>query len=474
MTFKNQKGTVLTFVVIGVGLIAALSAGALYLTSTASLSGLSASDQNQAYQLAKAGIEYALTNNLATAKTYTLNEGKFRLTFSGDNIESTGIVKEGTPYETKRKIVVKQTGFGSRPDISFTKDIADFSTTIPQLQSKEGLVTVNALGQIEMGQGETKAFGGISYGGSSVQGNCINGICEFRGGFRAYFRFKVVKSPSATLDPHGFVFTFFNGSNNSSTAIGGDLGGSSLNDMPELLGYAGNSCLERDYWSGNCTSYLDGSGNGIRSPKFAIEFDSNQHTCGSGPCHYSSRCDGSRNHMAYVLWGDLSTCSNRENSPTYDDNRHGSGTAGSITIPQNAVANDSSDTIDYFTGLSTSWGEAWLFSSSPTYAMRIEVSRTVEEGKYFYGIRTWIKKCSGCDISDSNCCTAFPDFDNVKIIYNDDDFHPTDHPNLNRKIELDESNHNLFEKFVLGWRFASGTGSPENVTLSSFGLYFVK
>ena len=58
---------------------------------------------------------------------FTMSNGdKFNLVIAGDTITSTGIVNEGTPYEARRTITVTKTGFGSRPDKSFAKDIAAF------------------------------------------------------------------------------------------------------------------------------------------------------------------------------------------------------------------------------------------------------------------------------------------------------------------------------------------------------------
>ncbi|HOD28403.1 MAG TPA: hypothetical protein PKH03_04260 [Syntrophales bacterium] len=487
----NQQGNILLFIVVGMTLIAVLGTGIYFATTTSTFSGVSANDHHRAYQLALAGRDYALAKNLSNMSgDFTFSNGDiFRLVVSGDTITSTGIVKSGTPYEVKRTVTITISGFSSQADVVFARNLADFTETIPQLQTQSGLVIENALGQIEMGQAKTLSFGGISYGGDASSGNCQNGICDFNGGFRAYFRFKLVKESSG--EPHGFVFTFFHGYNSStgvgnlSTAIGGDkgIGGAITNDMPELLGYAGSSCITRNS-SGVCTSWLDGSGKGIQPPKMAIEFDAREHSCGSsGACYYSSRCDGSRNHMAYHFWGDSSTCGNRENSPTYDDNRHGSGTAGSATIPRNSVASNSADTEDYFTGYNQSprWSSTWLYDPAQTFAVRVEVSRGStpnSNGKYFYRTRTWIKKCvrsdgSACDISETDCCSyGNADFDNVKVDYNE--LHSTDLPTLDRTIELDSDNHTLFEKFAWGWRFAAGSGSPENVTISSFGIYFIK
>ena len=97
--------------------ISVLGTGIYFMTTTATFSGLDANDQNRAYQLAVAGRDYALAKNLpATAgRDFTFTNGdKFRLAISGDIITSTGIVKEGTPYEAKRTITITKTGFSTQ------------------------------------------------------------------------------------------------------------------------------------------------------------------------------------------------------------------------------------------------------------------------------------------------------------------------------------------------------------------------
>ena len=145
---------------------------------------------------------------------------------------------------------------------------------------------------------------------------------------------------------------------------------------------------------------------GIQPPKVAVEFDSNQQSCGSGACVQYSRCDGNtgRDHLAYVFWGDFNTTLCKpESSSTYDDNRHGAGTAESNYQPINSVEPPAYN--DYFT---SSWPSTHLlYADGATYAARVEVLRGSTKNannNYFYRIRTWIKKCSGCDIGDVSCC----------------------------------------------------------------------
>jgi hypothetical protein len=105
MKFLNKKGNVLLFVVVAMTTISVLGTGIYFLTTTSIFSGLDANAQNRAYQLAVAGRDYALVKNLTAAEggyfTFT-NGDKFRLQIgvnNSDEIISTGIVNEGTPYE---------------------------------------------------------------------------------------------------------------------------------------------------------------------------------------------------------------------------------------------------------------------------------------------------------------------------------------------------------------------------------------
>ena len=482
MKILNQKGTVLLFAVVAITAIAVLGTGIYFMTTTATFSGLGANQQNRAYQLALAGKDYALVKNLGLSSSgdYTMSNGDiFRLVISGDTITSTGIVNVGTPYEAKRTITVTKTGFGSQDDKSFAKDIAAFAPGIKQ--SRAGFVNVDqtaatiSLGQL--GASQPRQFGSVWYSGTAALGNCQSGSCDFGSGFRAYFIFKLERQPSET--PQGFTFAVFNGTDNSYTSAGGEL------TMPELLAYAGNSCNGRDFW-GNCTGgYLDPnpitSKKGIQAPKMAIEFDSRQNRGNSDFCNSTnSRDDGtatsSRNHLAYVFWGsnDNSTkCpDSRDNSLTYDDNRHGA--AGS-SDPINAVSS-SSDTNDYYVGLSPfGLGDSnWLFSTTKVYAVRVEVTRASDKNtnnKYFYTMNTWIKRCSSDTISDSTSCSEYADLNNTKVTYNPQTADP---PILKRTIELDQPFHDKFNKFLFGWTAAAGSASREKLSLNNFQMYFIR
>ena len=474
MTLANQRGTVLTFIVIGLGLIIALSAGALYLTSTSTLSGLSANDQNQAYHLAKAGIEYAMITTMedTTDKVFTLlNGNKFSLTISGNSIVSTGIVRAGTPYETKRKISVIKTNFSRSPGSSSRDDPISYKT--PK-QTIAGLIaTDTATGQITLGQvgpAWGSQFGALWYTGNATSGNCQGGRCEFGTGFRAFFVFQI--NPSA-LGADGFTFTVFNGdtATNDIYSVGGDGG------RGELLGYSGTS-----YIGSGATGYLDGNnrttagcpgtlgceaGRGIQPPKIAVEFDPYNNYGSADVCASGSRRDGNetpnpRHHVAYVFWGTNanSSCSTKIGQNSYDDNRHNEGSDSSSDPRNSRRPSDGADP-SYYNASTLSYN--WLTNNF--YAFRIEVTRSKDPvgGEYEYTMKSWIKPCA--DLTCSNYDEA-SSFANTKVAYT------ADTATLSRtSINLTEALHNKFSTFFYGWTMATG-GATEEVKINRFRINF--
>jgi hypothetical protein len=481
MGVANQKGNVITYVIIAMSMIAALSVGALYMTSSSALGELGANNLNRAYFLAMAGKDYALVNTLPnTAGTnFTLsNSDKFRLVISGNTITSTGIVNEGTPLEAKKTISVTVSGsggFGSQADVSFAKDIADFAAAKKESPGPEFIHVDQATSQISLGKFRSNRFGSVWYSGGAVQGNCTGGKCSFGPGFRAFFVFQFDAGSSGD----GFTFAFFNGVENNINSVGG------ANGWGELMGYAGDSRIDS---AGN--SFLDGQGGrGIQPPKIAIEFDPWANTgtgnfCVGNVFNPNQRGDGSRSHIAYVFWGDdTSYCGSTVGKNTFDDNRHGVPASSTPSNPQNArsINTGGIDTTSYFRGDNTlpqwpnpSWPSDWLLNNTPTniYAVRIEVTRSTTQngGNYDYTIKSWVKQCPINDLT----CPAYDDqsdFANTKINYNA--VAPADIATLNRLFSLTTALHQKFESFYFGWTAATG-GATQNVTMSRFRISFSK
>ena len=463
MNILNHKGTALIFAIIAITLMAVLGTGIYFMTTTTTFSGLDANRQNRAYQMAVAGRDYALVKNLPNTpgSDFTFANGdKFNLVISGDTITSTGIINEGTPYEARHIITSNITGFGSRPDKSFDKDIDSF----PELPTtaQPGFVSVDKTAkQISLGQFQTGKFGSIWYSGTSALGNCEDGKCDFGGGFRAFFVFELQKSLSYTLGD-GFTFAIFNGDDNDKSSVGGHGG------MGELMAYAGSSYVSPGL-------YLDNKGGqGIRPPKIAVEFDPYTNTgCPVSPCLSDSRCDSSDDHMAYIFWGDnTEKCfyGTMDGRKTYDDNQHETGSGG-VNEPTNSLS-DGTDTDSYFSG--NAWGSSWFERTvaygTVVYAFRIEVRRSdPSTGNYNYEIKSWIKECPNF------ACTSYVDgdFGNTKVVYT------ADTPTIMRtvaggnQIVLNNTYHNKFNKFLFGWTAATG-GATQNVVLKDFKMYFAR
>jgi hypothetical protein len=463
----NQKGSILLFAVVAITAISILGTGIYFMTTTSTFSGLEANAQNRAYQLAVAGRDYALAKDLrnTAGRDFTFTSGdKFRLVISGDTITSTGIVGEGTPYEAKRTITITKAGFGSGGSGGGgAGNPADTSIIQPSSAPSDFISkTDSALSLGKIGASYQSKFGAVVYSGNAAQGNCVAGKCEFGTGFNAFFVFNF--AAGSTGD--GFTFTFFNGSNNNASSVGGYAGSG------ELMGYAGDSYVSSGY-------YLDGQGGrGIQPPKVAVEFDPYSNPGTGSVCGSDSRYDASRNHMALMFWGDnTGPCGSTVGKNTFDDNGHGAGTNGS-TDPMNAKSPLQTDwsACNYFNGntlCNTSdtlgWDNDWLLHSPDNvYAFRIEVTRSLTPvgGPYTYRIKTWIKKCGSGDIA----CSAYNDSSslaNPKVSYTDSI------PTLDRTIQLNETHHQAFNTLLFGWTTATG-GATQSVSISRFKMNFMK
>jgi hypothetical protein len=484
MKLLNNKGNVLLLVVVAMTAISALGTGIYFMTTTATFSGLDANDQNRAYQIAVAGRDYALTKNLGnTASLYPsgrdftyANGDKFRLVISGDTITSTGIIREGTPYEAKRTITVTKTGFSRQADISLEKDRQFFTEPAA---SQTGFIT-NVIGtdqtpQISLGQTSMpNTFGALWYKGNAAAGNCTGGRCEFGAGFRAFFVFKF--DPVSTGE--GFTFAFFNGdlATNDFYSVGGDT------DKGELMGYAGDSRMTIGYLDGTrrtdagCTGTLGcAAGRGIQPPKMAIEFDPRTNRGILDVCRSNSRRDGNelpdRNHVGYVFWGDNtdSACDLPIGKNTYDDNRHNNGTNSSLDPKNSRRPSDGVDPSYY--NASATWlsTPSWLLSNTPTniYAFRVEVTRSITPtgGNYEYTVKSWVKQCA-VDVA----CTTYDDassFTNTKVDYT------ADAPTLTRTtpIALESNLHQKFNTFFFGWTTAT-SAATQNILINRFRINF--
>lgn len=474
---SNQKGNVLLFIILAMTILSALGTGIYFLTTTSTFSGLEANAQQRAYQLAVAGRDYALARNLEKTtvlypggRTFTfVNGDKFVLKIGlnhPDEIISTGIVKEGTPYEARYTITATKPGFSSLADISFARDMNAMGVIQPTGAPGDFISkTESALSLGKIGSAYQSRFGAVIYGGNATEGNCVQGKCDFGTGFNAFFVFQF--AAGSTGD--GFTFAFFNGDNNNAGSVGGYSGSG------EMMGYAGDSWVSGSY-------YLDGQGGrGIQPPKVAVEFDAYEN---AGTGCFSGRNDGFRNHMALVFWGDNATaCTATVGRYTFDDNIHGAGTGGAEDPVNGLRPGAGGDPCSYFNGASLcgggalSWPSDWLLDTSlpNVYAYRMEVRRkTTPEGSgnYRYRIKAWVKRCASGDATCTSDYAENSDYANTKLNSNDSYDYTADSPTLERIIEISPAYHARFEKMLFGWTTATGAAT-QNVNISRFKMNFL-
>ena len=314
--------------------------------------------------------------------------------------------------------------------------------------------------------------GGAWYSGNkSIGGNpnfCTTGRCLFRLGVRVFFTFNY------TGDGDGFTFTMMNADptdGNDITSIGGDPQGS------ELLAYAGDS---REDPAG--TTFLDNNGGrGIVPPKMAVEFDAKTNFdqdfedadpkdyCNGPNLRQDTRNDplpggAEKDTVQFVYWGDRNPidilCRPGGNPASYDDNRH-------------APSADPADPLnerDLFltdTKLDVTPSNNWL--NDGPWAVRLEVERSLVQnagGNFDYNLRLWMRQCSQADCND--ILGTF--FQNTRIKYNYSAL--ADLP-LTQAIELTQSDHDKFIRFLFGFTTATAPGDSQSAMIEHFNLSFI-
>jgi hypothetical protein len=293
----------LVILVIAMTVIAVLGAAFVSIVGSKQQGFTLLRNGHRATMIARAGIEWAIRfaseGNIVKGSNMPFDPDKLdEGSFSTDYDEKKDVLTvDGTYQGTTQRITLSNfRRYLKIGDVSFALSMDSFKP----VESKTGqsIAVDKTAGIIHLGLKTQNTAGAVWYGGDSNAANCVNGVCDFGSGFRAYFVFQY--APGSTGDGFTFAVTSGNNNNNTATSIGGD------SQMGELMAYGGDSRSyvryddDRDY----ITSFLDGAGKGLRPPKFAVEFDIYSNTTGcSDFC--SGRCDPSNEqHMAYVFWGD--------------------------------------------------------------------------------------------------------------------------------------------------------------------------
>jgi hypothetical protein len=493
MLIQNPKGVILIALIIAMALMSALGAGLYTLSTSSSYSEILSNNNDNAYELTQAGIRYAVglhAPNFSATTFYLLDANNnythsFTISSANGVITSTGMVNQGKFMEAKRGSTYNAS-WAPLPSniISFKDDMASFaSPTTGRSQGSGGSpISVDMTNQaINMGGGINDGYGADWYQGSSIVGNCNQGVCSFGQGINVYFEFTFLDEDSSTDSTNsadGFTFAVISAIQNTRDRTGGS---PSSTSNGEFVGYAGPDAT---------TDKL-----GLKPPKMAIEFDtypnSNGDICSSG-----SRNDHNggatrtsfRDHVALLFWGDRTptggNCTvNGISYPrdSFDDNRHGAG--GSGNDPVNSAWNDGTGGYYEFTGSS---GRGYQCRSSANtcnwledgykYNTRIEITRPSSpngQGTYNYRVKAWVLSQNPNCYNPTGyilCLSSLTGlqqshFQDVIVPYSDSS------PIIDRTASLAQADHDNLSKIFFGFTEATG-GSTQHVSLANLAVFF--
>ena len=484
MLLTGQKGTILIPLIIVMTLMAALGAGIYSFTASSTYSELLSNNNDNAYELAKAGVRYAVQKfqcNTFQASTYYMPDANHTFTITGEpgKITSVGIVKFALFSEAKRVIVYNNNAacgsgggmpagiigtppqFGDMP--AFGNPVISNAGAAPSQQA----IQSDIAGNIYMGGGVTDASGALWYQGSSVVGNCEQGACKFNIGINVYFEFTFLTedySNDSMGSSDGFTFAVISAVNNTNDRSGG---APPNNSMGELVGYAGPGATT--------------DGLGLKPPKIALEFDtypnSNADVCVSGSRNDINNNPNLRDHIAVMYWGAgtiAGSCGGYSKS-SFDDNRHGAGGTGGD--PRNSVKPESPDPASgYYEFAGGSKGRTckssgntcnWL-EDGYKYSTRIEIVRS---GDGTYRFKAWIlSQNPGCPSDLSDCFSSLDS--NQQNLLQDIMVPFADLlPQIDRTVTLSAQDHNDFNKIYFG--FTEGTGGDtQRILVENLRVFF--
>lgn len=446
---QQSRGTIIITLVIAMTLMAVFGAGLYTMTSTSSFGQLTEGNNDDANNLAKAGLRYGIGLQVPnyTTTTFLMPDSNHVFTMGIVNglITATGIVNPGTFMETQRALTY---------DTSWVQP-TQYISTLPSspIVNNPNVITPNpAAKNITMGSTTPNSYGSIWYQGSSQNGNCINGACKFGSCLYAYFDFTSVTedfSAGSTANGEGFVFALISALNNTRDRTGGAVTGI---PQGELLGYAG---------PGTTADKL-----GLKPPKIGFEFDTYPETGTNSICGANSRNDGTPflNHMALLFWG------NRTNAAcgaypgdSFDDNTHGAGGTG------NDPLNPTKGNNGYYEGAGRTCKSSanacnWMEDGYP-YSVRVEIARplpdTATSGTFNYIINAWIVR----PIDAGFTAPQTANFQNVMTPYLDSS------PQISKTVTLGFQDHSDLSKIFFGFTEATGTATQQ-INLSNLRVNF--
>ncbi|HUN53860.1 MAG TPA: BACON domain-containing protein [Smithella sp.] len=496
MCLKNNKGSILITLIVTILIMAVLGLGIYGLFSSSTISEFLSNRNDNAYQLAKAGIRYAVNTNGANLGNFFMPDAKhvFNLARNGQVITSTGIVNAGTFLEARRVLTYTLTGALYDPRIHQNDLVVPTNNNI--VSNPTGAIAISGT-TITLGgsqsPGVSQSYAAIWYNGNNANASCNSGNCLFGTGLRAYFEFQF---PGTTGSGDGFTFAIMSALTNTNTRVGGF----SKNDFPgtytrtdgtqtsvaggELQGYAG---------PGNTYLSNGTDGQGLRPPKMALQFDTFTNLTGSPIYLAGTRNDPSctatyGDYVALQFWGDYLT---GQNTPalnysgggtrifplsSFDDNIHGAYPAsayGSSTSCVNATANvtttpATSISCPPVNGLGAM---CYLLEDHQVRSCRIEITRPTSvsnsgacAGMYAYQINVWI------EVTGSLSGLTLSHLQDVLVPFVDPNT-----PAISKKISqtvcfTSADNSNLA---TIIWGFTQGTGDAvQQVPITNSDVFF--
>lgn len=207
MRLKKQKGFALITLIIAMVMMTALGAGIYSITTSSTFSELLATRDYNAYQLAKAGMRYAVANSTAAPDgTYCMSGNQcFTITSTSTvaagvisiQFRSTGNVNAGSFLAANRQLdYTISYSLQSIAGVSFADDMDGFTSPIisnPGASATNQAIYVDEANKTVYGGGNvTDSSGTLVFNGDKSAANCVAGKCDFGLGLNAYFEFTFI------------------------------------------------------------------------------------------------------------------------------------------------------------------------------------------------------------------------------------------------------------------------------------------
>ena len=500
MCLKSKKGSILITLIVAILIMAVLGLGIYTMFSSSSFSELLSNRNDNAYQLAKAGIRFAVNTNGTILGDILMPDSshKFNLARNGQVITSTGVVNAGTFLEARRVLTYTLTGV-TDPRIPTLPTQNQTVGTTGAIANDGTTITLGG----STSPGVSQSYGAIWYNGNNANANCNSGACSFGFGLRAYFEFQF---PPNTNSGDGFTFAIMSALTNTNTRVGGFskgcFGSSCVKEVPGYPGSfsynAPNNNLQTTVAGGELMGYSgpgntyksDGSdGQGLRPPKMAVQFDTFTNNGNYTPVYLANtRIDPALgtygDYVSLMFWGDTLT---GQNTPalqyyipngtstgaysgtntyplsSFDDNRHGSYPSSTYSPTTACINRTATTSCPPVNGLGAI---GYDMEDGVNRSCRIEITRPTSvatsgacSGMYAYQINVWI------EVKSSLSALTLSHIQDVLVPFTDTS------TKISQTVCFNSADHNNFANIF--WGFTQGTGDKvQQVPITNSDVFF--